>query len=167
MAHIISDDKYVFFWKETGPNGFFSNWYPSPFIIDDFIYRDVEQYFMAQKAKLFHDAERYTEILRADQPWEYKDLGRLVTPFDPILWDENKYDIVKAGNRAKYAQNPGLKKALLETGTKILAEASPKDKIWGIGLDAPAASALAPFQWPGQNLLGQILMELRSEFSTH
>ena len=70
--------KYIFFWHEYDENRYLSNWSESPFVIDDFKYRHVEQYVMAQKAKLFHDADRYTAILRARTPKECKDLGKLV-----------------------------------------------------------------------------------------
>ena len=155
----------VFFWKDTEENGCFSNWYRRRFVIDDFEYLHVEQYMMAQKAKLFRDFKTYTAILRATEPWYCKDLGKQVNPFDTKAWDAVKYDIVKAGNRAKYEQNPDLKAKLIETGEAILAEASPKDTIWGIGLDAASASEIDPSDWPGQNLLGRILMELRNEFN--
>ena len=120
---------------------------------------------MAQKAKLFHDSERYTAILQSTQPWECKDLGKLVKPFDSKAWNAIKYEVVKTANKAKYEQNPDLMSKLLETGDAILAEASPKDTIWGIGLDAVTAVETNPSEWPGQNLLGKILMELRSEFA--
>lgn len=156
----------VFFWKENEENGYLSNWYRRKFVIDDFEYLHVEQYMMAQKAKLFHDSARYTAILRATKPWECKDLGKQVTPFDAKTWDAVKYDVVKNGNRAKFEQNPDLKRLLLATGNAILAEASSKDKIWGIGLDAQTAASTDMSEWPGQSLLGRALMELRTEFSS-
>ena len=113
---------------------------------------------MAQKAKLFHDAERYTAILRATTPRECKNLGKQVKPFDSKAWDAVKYDVVKTVNKAKYEQNPDLMTKLINTGDAILAEASPKDSIWGIGLDASAASEMDPSEWPGQNLLGEGLL---------
>ena len=154
----------VFFWMDDGENGWFSNWYRRKFVIDDFEYLFVEQYMMAQKAKLFHDHERYTAILRASEPWECKDLGRHVNPFDAKAWSAVSYEVVKTANRAKFEQNPELMEKLLATGDALLAEASPKDTIWGIGLDAAAAAETDPDQWPGQNLMGKILMELRAEF---
>ena len=155
----------VFFWMDDGENGCFSNWYRRKFVIDDFEYLHVEQYMMAQKAKLFHDSARYTAILRATEPSECKALGKAVTPFDSGAWDAVRYDAVKAANRAKYEQNPDLKAKLLQTGDAILAEASPSDRIWGVGLDAASAEKTDPSQWPGRNLLGRILMELREEFA--
>lgn len=154
----------IFFWQECAEYGIFSNWYPASFVIDDFQYLHVEQYMMAQKAKLFHDAKRYTAILRANTPKECKALGREVSPFDARVWDAARYEVVKAGNRAKFSQNPALWRALLDTGDCILAEASPFDGIWGIQMDASAAAQTNPSLWPGKNLLGKVLMELRAEF---
>lgn len=154
----------VFFWKVNEENGWMSNWYRRKFVIDDFEYLHVEQYMMSRKAKLFHDSASYTAILRETDPQVCKKLGKGVKPFDVHTWDKVKYEIVKAGNRAKYEQNPDLKKELLDTGNAILAEASPRDWIWGIAMDAATAARTDPFYWPGQNLLGHILMELRDEF---
>ena len=165
MHRPVKKQPTVFFWKDDEENGCFSNWYRRKFVIDDFEYLHVEQYMMAQKAKLFHDSERYTAILRSTKPWECKDLGKQVKPFDSKKWNAVRFEVVKAGNRAKFMQNPDLKAALLNTGEAILAEASPKDTIWGIGLDAAAAANTDPSRWPGQNLLGRALMELRAEFS--
>lgn len=161
----VQQQPMVFFWKDTEENGCFSNWYRRPFVIDGVQYPHVEQYMMSQKARLFHDEVRYAAILRTENPNDCKKLGKQVTPFDPKIWDGAKYEIVKAGNRAKFEQNPDLKAKLLATGTAILAEASPRDKIWGIGKTARTAAEVDPSEWPGKNLLGKILMELREEFA--
>ena len=158
------NQEYTFFWLDNEKYGEFSNWYQREFVIDDFRYFCVEQYMMAQKAKRFHDSVRYTAILRANSPKGCKALGKQVSPFDAKVWDAVKYNIVKAGNKAKFEQNPDLMKLLLSTGDSIMAEASPKDRIWGIALDAETAKWKKPEEWPGQNLLGKILMELRTEF---
>ena len=165
MHRPVHEEPPVFFWKDNEENGCFSNWYRCKFVIDDFEYLHVEQYMMAQKAKLFHDSERYTAILRATKPWECKDLGKQVKPFDSAAWNAARFEIVKEGNCAKFEQNPDLKQALLNTGKAVLAEASPVDRIWGIGLDAATASKTPVTDWPGENLLGKALMELREEFS--
>ena len=155
----------VFFWHEYDVNGCFSNWYTSPFVIDDFCYDHVEQYLMAQKAKLFHDARAYTAILKATNPKECKRLGREVKPFDAATWDKVRYKVLLAGVRAKFSQNEELKKKLLATGNAILAEASPYDDIFGIKLDAHSAATVPCEQWPGKNLLGKALMEVRAELA--
>ncbi len=87
-----------------------------------------------------------------------------ISPFDSTVWDSKRYEIMKAGNRAKFAQNPELQKKLLDTGDAILAEASPYDDVWGVKLSAKEAAKLEPFAWPGMNLLGRLLMELREAF---
>ncbi len=167
MRRPVRRQPAVFFWMADGANGCFSNWFRRKFVVDGREYRFVEQYMMAEKAKLFRDWERYEAILRSTQPWECKELGRNVTPFDSSAWDAVKVDVVKAASRAKYEQNPDLMAKLLETGDAVLAEASPRDTVWGIGLEAAAAAETPPSEWPGRNLLGRILMELRSEFRSN
>lgn len=119
---------------------------------------------MSQKAILFGDAVTNTKILRANSPDECKKLGRQAGSFDKQAWEDNKVRIVYEGCRAKFEQNPKLKKKLLDTGESIMAEASPYDKIWGIGMDAETAAKTYHDNWPGENLLGRILMTLRDEF---
>ena len=68
------------------------------------------------------------------------------------------------GNRAKFAQHPNLRRFLLDTGNRILVEASPVDKIWGIGLAQDDPRAQNPLQWQGLNLLGFALMKVRAGF---
>ena len=94
-------------------------------------------------------------------------MGGRVAGFDQAAWDANKIAIVTTGNRAKFGQNAGLRRRLLDTSDAILAEANPKDYIWGIGLAEDDPAALDPANWQGQNLLGQILMTVRSELSTN
>ena len=160
---IVAHQPTVFFWKDEKENGCFSNWYPRRFEVDGLWYLHVEQYMMAQKAKLFDDMRLYEEIMQTEDPARCKKLGRLVSSFDPAVWNTVKYDIVKTANRAKFEQNPDLKEALLKTGNAVFAEASPYDSIWGIGITASEAAKMDPSEWPGQNLLGKILAELREE----
>lgn len=91
---------------------------------------------MAEKARLMGDNEVREQILATDDPREIKKLGRVVKDFDARLWDMEKSQVVVNGNLHKFGQNPELRDFLLSTGDKVLVEASPYDKIWGIGLDA-------------------------------
>jgi ribA/ribD-fused uncharacterized protein len=120
---------------------------------------------MAHKAMLFGDDKNLTKILSTNDPSKHKALGRKITNFDPDIWNEHKFDIVTQGNRLKFGQNPELLKRLLDTGQKIICEASPYDKIWGIGLRAEQAVKIPNSKWPGSNLLGKALMLVRSEYS--
>jgi ribA/ribD-fused uncharacterized protein len=152
--------KFTFFFTEASP---FSQWYASRFVDDGIEYWWAEQYMMRGKALLFGDDEVAAQILAAPHPREHKALGRKVKNFDDAIWKRERVRIVTAGNRAKFTQNPELLDALLATKGTTLVEASPYDRIWGIGLDAKDPRAQDPAQWQGQNLLGKILTELRDE----
>ena len=152
-------EQYHFFW--SGP---FSQWHPSPFVIDGVTYNCAEQWMMAEKARMFGDKGSENLILWNSSPAMQKRLGRQVQGFNNEIWKANARDIVRRGNRAKFSQNPELKKALLATGTKTIVEASPHDQIWGIGLRASDPRAQSRATWRGTNWLGQVLTEVRDEF---
>ena len=118
---------------------------------------------MAQKAWLFKDVEIFGKILNATDPKEIKALGREIKNFDPKIWNQHKFEIVVKGNLGKFAENPELKEFLLSTGNKILVEASPYDKIWGIGMKEGTPGIENHSNWKGENLLGFALMEVRDE----
>jgi ribA/ribD-fused uncharacterized protein len=118
---------------------------------------------MHGKALLFDDQEVAAQILAADHPRQHKALGRKVKRFDDAAWKREREAIVRAGNRAKFTQNAELRELLFATQGTTLVEASPYDKIWGIGLAASDPRAQDPAQWKGQNLLGRILTALRDE----
>jgi ribA/ribD-fused uncharacterized protein len=101
------------------------------------------------------------QILAAKHPGEAKKLGREVQGFDETLWLEHRSDIVLRANLAKFGQQEALRTFLLNTGDRILVEASPDDQIWGIGLAEDHPDAAVPDRWKGLNLLGFALMEVR------
>ena len=156
----------IYFWGHTPTPGkitasCLSQWYDCYCEINGIQYHTTEQYMMASKAILFGDQEMLNEIMTANHPRDYKKLGRKIRGFDPEIWNDKKYDIVVEGNKAKFGQNPDLREFLLSTGDAILAEASPYDKIWGIGLDRNQAKKGTVEQWQGENLLGCALMDVR------
>ena len=162
--------KFLFFWGHTPKQAglgkeCFSQWYPASFELDDFHYQSAEHYMMAEKARLFGALEIHAEILAAKTPGAAKELGRRVANFDEILWREKRCDIVVAGNIAKFSQNRKLGEFLLSTGARILVEASPTDRIWGIGLAQQDQRCENPTRWRGLNLLGFALMRVRSRLS--
>lgn len=157
---------YLFFWGHTEntseiTKACLSQWYDCTFAIDNITFYTAEQYMMAQKAVLFEDGETVRAIMSVRDPKHHKALGRRVKGFDNVLWDKKKYKIVLDGNILKFSQNKDLKEFLLSTGDKILVEASPYDKVWGIGMSADSPDAENPSKWKGENLLGFALMEAR------
>ena len=154
----------VFFWKD-GKNeryNFLSQWYSCMFTVEGVEYNCMEQYMMAKKALVFHDIIAYHQIMAAADPQKIKELGRNIRPFYNDVWIACREEIVYNGNLAKFRQNPVLLEKLLETGSSVLAEASPFDRIWGIGLSASDPAARDSSRWRGQNLLGKALMEVRA-----
>jgi ribA/ribD-fused uncharacterized protein len=160
--------KYVYFWGHTPSrdgsvgSACLSQWSPEGFTVDGVRFATAEHYMMWGKAMLFGDTASAARILEAGHPRDAKTLGGRVTPFDQQTWDDNRFAIVVAGNLAKFRQNPELGTYLAGTGDRVLVEASPMDRIWGIGLARDDPRAADPARWRGLNLLGFALMEVRA-----
>ncbi len=159
--------KYIYFWGHQSKGNdiaksCFSQWYPAPFILDDVRYASAEHYMMAEKAKLFNDIEVRNRIITASNPGSAKALGREVKGFDQDIWEQHRMDIVIRANIAKFSQNKELGNFLISTGNRVLVEASPVDKIWGVGLSEQDNEIHNPLLWNGLNLLGFALMKVRS-----
>lgn len=149
---------YVFFWG--GP---FSQWAKSPFRIDGITFNTCEQYMMYKKAMLFNDATTAQAIMANSNPREQKMLGRAVKNFDDTVWMKYAYDYVVEGNRAKFEQNSDLRAELENTRGKLLVEASPYDKRWGIGMEEGDEGIENSVNWQGENLLGKAITQVRME----
>jgi ribA/ribD-fused uncharacterized protein len=159
--------KYLFFWGHRpqrdgrpGP-GCLSQWWPAAFTVDGYEFATAEHYMMWRKAMLFGDGEIAGRILAAAHPRQAKALGRQVCGFDQQLWEQRRFDIVVDGSVAKFSQHEPLREYLVGTGERVLVEASPTDRVWGIGLAASDERAADPGAWPGLNLLGFALMRPR------
>ena len=162
--------KYIYFWghQKNGTHitkSCFSQWYDAPFEIAGVTYNTAEHYMMAHKARIFSDFGMEEKIIAANSPAEAKKLGRQVNGFDEQVWIKHRSSIVVEANIAKFSQHPQLKEFLLNTKNRILVEASPVDRIWGIGLAADDPAAEDPNLWKGLNLLGFALMEVRAHLS--
>ncbi len=154
----MNNEKFTFFWRSGSP---FSNWHPSVFTVAGIRYNCTEQYMMHQKAVLFGDAAMAEKILQTDSPKEQKAFGRKVHDFDKDTWEANCKQIVYDGSRAKFTQNEDLLATLLATEGTTLVEASPRDRIWGIGLSENNPKAQSRDTWRGKNWLGEVLTKLR------
>lgn len=173
---ITMDTSPIYFWRETGHEGYLSQWWtsdpftqsPSPSSPSSssssstpITFKTAEHYMMHAKALLFTDPAVALSILKADHPRKVKALGRKVHNFNEALWNENRERIVREGNLLKFRSAPELRKKLLATGERELVEASPMDRIWGIGFSPDKAPGSNRGRW-GLNLLGKILMEVRT-----
>ncbi|WP_245703570.1 NADAR family protein [Streptomyces lushanensis] len=159
--------RYVCFWGHTPRRdgaldaSCLSQWWPSPFTVAGVEYATAEHWMMAAKARLFGDEEAERAAVGAVNPALAKKAGRLVRDFDQAVWERERFGIVVAGSVHKFGQDAGLRAFLLGTGERILVEASPMDRIWGIGLASDDERARDPARWRGLNLLGFALMEAR------
>jgi ribA/ribD-fused uncharacterized protein len=153
---VYTEGGYAFFY-----NGPFSNWFPAEFTIDGIKYNCGEQYMMHVKALFFKDKETAKKIMQESRPAKQKELGRSVKNYNDNTWSKVRYELVKNGLKEKFNQNKNLKKFLLSYRQFIIVEASPFDRIWGIGYDDRCAINNVG-NW-GENLLGKILTELANE----
>jgi ribA/ribD-fused uncharacterized protein len=158
----------LFFWghQRSRPGqvgrGCLSQWWPAELDIDGTSYPTAEHYMMASKAELFGDHDTRRLILAAADPATAKALGRTIRGFDEARWAEHREEIVLRGNHAKFTQHPDLADFLIFTHPRILVEASPVDRVWGIGLPADDPRAQHPSRWRGLNLLGFAIMDVRA-----
>merc|ERR1719310_2327153 len=121
-----------------------------------------EKAIMLVKAGLFKDSEMFRAITKAEDPAAAKKMGKGVRNFDADLWEQHLEETAFQCVLQKFASSARLRKLLLQTGDKILAEAAPNDRIWGIGLATSDDRAYYPQKWCGRNVLGKALMAARS-----
>jgi len=159
--------KFLFFWGHAkNPNqritqACFSQWYESPFKVNGVNYKTSEHWMMSQKALLFDNLDIHKQIIESNKPGSAKEFGRKVTGFDEKIWTAHRSKIVIMGNIHKFNQNRELGEYLINTQNRIIVEASPVDRIWGIGLTKESNDARNVYAWRGLNLLGFALMEAR------
>lgn len=160
--------EWLFFWGHTPTDpkvidrSCLSQWFSRGFVLDAVTYPTAEHWMMASKAKVFGDTRTLEKILAVKTPEEAKALGREVSPFEPLKWQAEGFELVVRGNVAKFSQHEDLKAFLLGTKDAVLVEAAPRDFVWGIGLQASSVLAKQPSKWKGKNLLGFALMEARA-----
>lgn len=163
--------KYLPFWGHRPQRdgsvgaGCLSQWWPASFTVDGVTYATAEHWMMAGKARIFGDADAERRALEAGHPKQAKAAGRTVRGFDQAVWERERFDLVVTGSVHKFGGHPELRDYLLGTGRRVLVEASPVDRIWGIGLAPDDERAERPDAWRGLNLLGFALMEARARLA--
>lgn len=159
---------FLFFWGHTprreGPldASCLSQWFPRAFEHEGVRYRTAEHFMMAAKARHFDDSAALARVLEAATPAEAKAIGRQVVGYDDEAWERVRWQTVVEGSVAKFGAHEDLRAFLLGSGDRVLVEASPRDRVWGIGMGASHPDARAPERWRGRNLLGFALMEARA-----
>ena len=154
----VVPEQFVFFWKD-----FVGQWTIDPFFDLGVEYCCTEQYMMHRKALLFKDYRIAAVIMETTSPKEMQRLGRMIANYDQKKWDECKFAIVLNGNRLRFGQNPSSAQRLCFYDSERYVEASPYDKVWGVGLGENDPLILDPTNWKGCNLLGEVLNIVRDE----
>ena len=156
------NDEILAFFTQGSP---FSNFHPSPFEKDGVKYVCNEQYIQAKKAEIFDDDIAHASIMKTTNPYEMKKIGKRIRNFVGQLWLKESEKVAIDGCVAKFSQNPELRQNLMETGNKLIAEAST-DKTWGTGESLNSPGVLQKSSWTGSNLLGKVLMAVRDQLKT-
>jgi hypothetical protein len=157
------DDKAIAFFGKASP---LSNFHPAMFNVNGVNYNCTEQYYQAHKAILANDQTTHDRIMETDEPSEQKRLGSSIK-INQELWDKRSPEIMHCGLLAKFNQNRGMADYLLGTTNRVVYEASPRDKTWGIGLSLSHPKVLDETVHTGQNLMGKLLMSLREQLISH
>lgn len=151
------NDTHYFFYTNH-----YSNFHNCRFTYKGHEFTNSEQAFMWCKAVFFKDQEAANGLLQmANDPMSAKMLGRLVRNYNDEEWSKVRYQFMYEVCLEKFRQNEYLKKDILETGDLCFVEASPTDRIWGIGLDEKDPAIYIESKWRGQNLLGKVLNDVR------
>lgn len=155
-ATVYHEAEFIAFW-----GGIFSQWHTSDFVFEGKRFNCAEQAMMAKKAHTFRDQEAFDKIMSTSDPREQKDIGRTVKHFDAKAWDDVALDIVTQISYEKFNQDYNLRELIILSYPYDLVEASPYDKIWGIGMSEFDKTITDRTKWNGQNLLGKALMSAR------
>ncbi len=139
----------LLFHSKNPATDWLSNLSPHGFVLSGVKWRSVEHCYQAAK---YEDASIVKIIHSASSPLAARKAGqnRSLTPRQD--WDENKIRVMTEAVRAKFTQNRRLREQLLATGDEELVHLSRNDLFWGRTAEGG-----------GENRLGLILMEVRSE----
>jgi ribA/ribD-fused uncharacterized protein len=161
---VISGKKVdaVFFHKPEEPYGYLSNWYPSPFDLDEIHFSSAEQYIMYRKCMLFGDEHAAKAVLSTDDPEKQQAIGRDASGYMETVWKGARQMAAFRALMAKFSQNENLKQKLLNTGDAYLVECAGSDKVWACGIRLGDDRRFDAANWDGSNILGFTLMEVRN-----
>jgi len=152
----------VYFFSKNPENSFLSNFYDAPFKMDGTEYKTAEHAYQAQKAATF-DKPMVEKIVKAKSAQSAKSFGKKVANYNEEVWSAKQEEVMREILKAKFTQNDAIRKLLIDTEDKMIANADPRDSYWGIGTSSGTTIAKDPTKWKGKNMMGKILMELRTE----
>jgi predicted NAD-dependent protein-ADP-ribosyltransferase YbiA (DUF1768 family) len=139
VTQIATVDEIRFYRANEKPYGAFSNLYKCPVEFEGTVFPTSEHAYQAGKARK-----------PAVRQW-------ILSAPTPALAAMTKFERMRAVLRAKFDQHPALRELLLSTGTARLVEAgtvnNAVNRLWG------------EVDGKGENMLGVMLMELRTAYA--
>jgi ribA/ribD-fused uncharacterized protein len=136
-----------------GPFSFLSNFYilENGVWLDGLYYPSIEHAYQAAKWP-YDQRMQFLDVTSA----KAKRLGKETPNFNSKKWDKNKVALMSGLCRQKFVNNPKLKQMLLMTEDAHLEERNSwNDTFWGTDTNGV-----------GENHLGKILMNIRSDLAT-
>ncbi len=141
----------------------FSNYYPCDITYKEKTFRSLEHAYQWEKAMYLGKDDIAQSIIEAEHAGAARAIARdNIDPDDAKGWEEKSADVMWNLIVQKAECHVPFKHALMETGDCFLAEAT-SHPLWASGLDVQTTKKTKPEFWPGKNLLGEQLMELRSK----
>lgn len=143
-----------------GDYNIMSNYFITDVVVYGKHFRSAEHAFQFRKCDISKRDDLAQQILTSSSPSAAKRIASGLSKNELQRWHKDKlhikimYEVL----HAKAVSNIDFHNALLNTGDKMIAECT-KDRVWGSGL--------SPFHtrtshcYPGANLTGKILMDLR------
>jgi ribA/ribD-fused uncharacterized protein len=160
VSTVTRNDVFAFF----GENCPLSNFHSAPFKCEGQTYRHVEEYLFVKKAEFANDDSAKHRILKASTPADCKQIGKGIV-VDRKKWQSQEIAVMTKALFEKFNQNQIPRDYLKKTGNKTLAEVSPTDRFWGIGMSLGKVASSNQLTWTGKNKLGELLMDLRSKLT--
>ncbi|ELP6119316.1 NADAR family protein [Vibrio vulnificus] len=142
-------------------DSFLSNHHAASFVVNGKLFSSVEQFYIYCKCLAYQDRVMADAILNTDNPVQIKKLAVHIQKCNYNNWEEIQFKMMAIGVFAKFAQNSHLKKLLIDTGNRYLAEASPSN-FWGIGIHINDPRVQQKGAWTGKNMLGLLIMDIRT-----
>ena len=154
----VLDNTVLFFGKDS----YLSNFYPTQLILNGKTFSGPEQFYEYQKALKAGDYDIAAKIMSTDNPIEQMRYGRELQLNEEQWSIQTALDIIETAVTAKFNQHPNLRKKLLDTGKRTIAECNAHDKFWSSGVGLYNENAQDKLKWTGKNYLGDILCKVIS-----
>ena len=140
-----------------------SNHYPCKLEVFDEKFKSVEEAYFWRMSSEMGKPDLAKRIQKSHHAGEAKKLSKeIADDLGRLQWEKENVDVMVHLLEAKAKQCGRFYECLMESEDSVLAEATPS-RYWGTGLSIFVTKNCSESYWPGQNMLGALLMQLRGE----